>query len=119
MLSDPTGLGPAVKAPYLSWADLVSVEPELAELEREARNLRHSWPTYESLKRRLKALVGWDARRPELQSAEAWEVAIQRIAAALESPPGGPRRKRHRARGTIKRRREDRGLNLNQAKFSG
>ncbi len=68
-----------------TWEQMKAAEPRLAELEEECVALRTTdadddWHLYEQMKRRLKALVGWQ-RQPqhpiELTTASAYEVALR------------------------------------------
>lgn len=81
-----------------AWRALVTAEPALGELEREIRATAvqlirpDSHITIDRLfygrpggyKQRLLLLVGWHARRPELRTADAYEVAITRLFGVLE-----------------------------------
>ena len=71
----PTTAAPRVQ----SWRYLVATEPRLRSIERLARSVGRSWLAWERVKRALRPLAGWDARRPELQSSEAWDVAYQHL----------------------------------------
>ena len=72
----------------IEWGALCKLEPGLAVLERQARRTRFSWRAYETMKRRLARLVGWQARCPKLRNSEAYHVAHRRILRALESRKG-------------------------------
>lgn len=73
--------------PRPSWSALCAIEPRLAIVEANARRLRRSpnrWAVYESLKRRLNALVGWGATDSRLATSDAYEVAIAAVLSAIE-----------------------------------
>ena len=79
----------AVEAPppRPSWSELCAIAPRLAIVEADARRLRQSpnrWAIYESLKRRLNALVGWSATDSRLATGDAYEVAIAAVLSAIE-----------------------------------
>lgn len=70
-----------------TFAAVAAVEPRVANLVCEAARLRASrrvtWRDYEAFKRRLLCLVGWNARRPELRTTDAYDLAMHRLVAAL------------------------------------
>jgi hypothetical protein len=70
-----------------TFAAVVGIEPRVGDLIREATALRTSrrvtWKQYGEFKNRLQRLVGWHARRPELQSADVYDLAMRRLVAAL------------------------------------
>lgn len=91
-VAPPAVLSPAAPLGPLTWESMAAMEPGLRDLLREAASTPFSWPTYKGFKRRLQELVGWNARRRELASNEAYEIAFRRIVAALESRGRRPRR---------------------------
>ncbi len=56
----------------MDWAEAVAIEPGLGQLEHMARAAK-GWHGWEALRTRLKTLVGFGARRPELGTTEAYE----------------------------------------------
>lgn len=75
---------PAVETPR-TFADLVRLEPRLRLLRNDAAGLqRGDWHGWEQLKRELQRLVGWDAKRPELATSAAYELAIDALLDAWE-----------------------------------
>ena len=86
---DPAGCAPEpISRP--TWKQLCEIEPKLLAVEREAFFSHPSpsefWRCYEKFKARLKQLVGFSARRPELATADAYSVAHKQIVTAMEEP---------------------------------
>jgi hypothetical protein len=73
----------------MTFAELASIEPQLATLLKEARRVEPSdtfcanavW--YRQFKPRLLSLAGWEAENPILRSSEAYDVAYETIYEAL------------------------------------
>jgi len=74
-----------------TWEYLVALEPELLDIEQQARAADPTdnplGPPYVALRRQVMRLVGWEARRSELATEAAYRVAIRRISDALEDTP--------------------------------
>ena len=72
----------------LTWERMTQVEPRLVSLVARARRnrprRRDFWRTYESYKRELKTLAGWHAGHRALRSIDAFDIATERLLAALE-----------------------------------
>lgn len=70
-----------------TWADLLAAEPRLADLLAAARGIRRpTWHDYETYRRRLSCLVGWDApasAHPLLRTCAAYTTCIGRLGDAL------------------------------------
>ncbi len=73
------------------WAGLVRLEPRLAGLARWAA-CGGGWRTWGNITASLRRLVGWDAARPELGTADAYETAYRYLSGLFEQR----RRKRGR-----------------------
>ena len=69
----------------LTWHHLIAIEPRLRAVERLARSAGRSWRDWERIRRAMRPLVGWYARRPELQSSEAWDVAYRHVLQVWET----------------------------------
>ena len=72
----------------MTWAEIIKIEPALESLYDEAKAVRDEgsgdsfcanliW--YEQFKPRLVRLAGWDARKSELRSTEAYDLAYRKI----------------------------------------
>ena len=85
--SQPAALFRLPQSRPSTFATVAAVEPRVADLVCEAARLRASrrvtFRDYEEFKRRLLRLVGWHARRPELRTTEAHDLAMHRLVAAL------------------------------------
>jgi hypothetical protein len=72
-----------------TWEEMVRLEPRLVgimnQARREAHLHRNVWLTYERLKKPLRGLVGSQAARPELRTAEVYELAHRHLADCLEA----------------------------------
>lgn len=70
-----------------TFAEIIGIEPRIGDLLREAASLRSSrrvtWRDYETYRRRAERLVGRHAPRPDLGSAEAHDLVMHRLVAAL------------------------------------
>ena len=106
-MSTTTPATPAARpTSRLTWGDLIAREPRLARLRREIRALHRQplgenwcageawygygawrWSGREGFKRRLSALVGTTAERPDpvLRSSKAYDLAYRTLYEAL--PP--------------------------------
>jgi hypothetical protein len=69
-----------------TFADLAAIEPLLAELAAEARRIEADSPDfcankvwYDRFKPALERLVGYQARRSELRTERAYDIAYQAI----------------------------------------
>ena len=68
-----------------TWAELVQVEPRLADVERLAFRLHwhHAgdmyWHWYNDLKDAFLGLVGWGAEQYDLRTAAAYDVAYDHL----------------------------------------
>ena len=74
-----------------SWADLVEIEPRLAQLEDAIlraslppRRSRDFWIAWEAVKARVERLVGWEAQRDVIATSEAYELAARQLFAVLD-----------------------------------
>jgi hypothetical protein len=81
--------------PQMTWSDLVTIEPALAELYRELRRVQDdpnkpafcaNWVWYgygdravPSYKDRMMHLVGFTARQPQLQTMQAYDVTYKTL----------------------------------------
>jgi hypothetical protein len=85
----------------ISWEDLVTTEPRLADVEKAVRtearealvNPYWSFSAYWSytLRPAIKTLVGWDRdpnTHPELATEEAWHTAISHLIGLLPEGEG-------------------------------
>jgi hypothetical protein len=70
-----------------TWRDLLDLDPSLREIDQMLRSFKpvirasNQWELYERVKAQLTRRVGWQAdhARPELQTADAYEIGIQHI----------------------------------------
>lgn len=68
----------------ITWREIVSLEPEAARIVSEAAAIRGpEWRDYSRLKLQLSRLVGFGARKPQLRSCRAYEVALDRLVEAI------------------------------------
>ena len=78
--------------PRMTWKRIIRIEPNLGRLYKEAKAIRDDktqpsfcanriW--YEEFKPRLLWLVGWECRKKELRSMEAYDIAYDKIYKAL------------------------------------
>ncbi len=76
---------PAQSAPR-SWAELVSIEPQLVEIERLTRGLPsdRDWKDWEIIKAALSLLTGDKAIRPELKAVEYYDAAYSFLLGVFE-----------------------------------
>lgn len=75
---------------FWTWPELVATEPALESIARTAKALsRGDWRGFSTqCKQPLQTLVGWSARRPELRSAEAFDVAMRHVTDCFEGRGG-------------------------------
>lgn len=86
----------------ISWEELVTTEPRLADVEQAVRaeahealtNPRWSFSAYWSytLRPAIRTLVGWDREpgtHPELATEEAWHTAISHLIGLLPATEDG------------------------------
>lgn len=83
------------RPPAVTWGEMCEIDPRLAVLWSTARTRCPQgvdWEDWQWIKPELSALVGWDstATDPRLRTADAWEVAVDKI--THEAPPK-PKRK--------------------------
>lgn len=76
-------------ATQLTWLKMKRREPRLEKLEQAAAACRHFrghqfWRAYETLKRQLRELVGWDATDPLLATIDAYNIAHDAVLGRLE-----------------------------------
>lgn len=73
--------------PTLTWSELVGIEPRLAALESMTRAVPRryrSWQRWESIKRTLRKLAGWEAEQPLLRTSAAYNAVYSRLFAIWE-----------------------------------
>jgi len=72
----------------MTWAEIVKIEPRLAELYKEIRTIKDDkskpyfcaneiW--YAEFKPEIKYLVGWFAEKEELRGSDTWDLAYQKL----------------------------------------
>jgi len=67
-----------------TWAELVEVEPELAEVERMALSLyqpgdNQTWTDWGRIKRAFLPLVGFNAKQYELRNSTCYDVCYDHL----------------------------------------
>lgn len=73
-----------------TWASCRALEPRLADLEHRVATLGITdahpdyWREYETWKRELSRLVGWDARRPELRTTDCYDACHRHLLSIME-----------------------------------
>lgn len=76
----------------IMWRQLIEAEPHLAALLQEAKSTDDTdphfcankvWYAQGGLRDRLCELVGWGARNPMLQTAEAYDAVYKKVYGAL------------------------------------
>lgn len=79
-----TILGYLEEPSFRALETIIAIEPEIRDIINEAGAIRDpDWHDYESLKRRLKQLVGWLARNPRLQTSDAYDAAMHKLTEVL------------------------------------
>ena len=68
--------------PACCWRRICQVEPALRQVESYVAGLpddARTWPAWSTIKRALSRLVGWNAKRRELRTCEAYDAAYSRL----------------------------------------
>ena len=74
-----------MKKPIVSLSEIVALEPQIAQVLRQAKRVRHpTWRAYERYKSQLSGLVGSDARNADLRNSAVFCVTIRALCDALK-----------------------------------
>lgn len=70
-----------------TWQDLTAIEPDLRRAANFARSLpRDDWQCWTAIKNRIRSLVGWDARLPQLRGTAQWDCATRYLEICWQKP---------------------------------